>query len=113
MGPPRVKMHVIEGSHGVLSEDSGLMEYGTVLLGHDSEDLNSWLKFINFYSKRVSNQHLECDLIAKFKSGPYKSRIISSTKSLQYLNMQIVMSVPDCIFTDFFSVQITICFWSS
>jgi hypothetical protein len=40
-------MHVIEGSHGVLSEDSGLLEYGAVLLGHDSEDLSSWLKFIN------------------------------------------------------------------
>jgi len=37
---------------------------------------------------------LECDLIPKFKSGPYKSRISSSTKSLQYMNMLIVM----CLF---------------
>ena len=41
-------MHVIRGSHGVVSEDSSLPEYGAVLLGHDSEDLNSWLKFVNF-----------------------------------------------------------------
>ena len=47
MGPHRVKMHVIEGSHGVRSKDSGLLEYGAALLGHDPEDLNSWLKFIN------------------------------------------------------------------
>jgi hypothetical protein len=71
-----VKMHVVGGSHGVVSEDSSLLEYGAVLLAHGSEDLNSWLKFINLYSKRASNQHLECDLIAKFTSGPYKSRII-------------------------------------
>jgi hypothetical protein len=37
---------------------------------------------------------LECDLIAEFKSGRCKSRIISSTKSLQYLNMYIVI----CLF---------------
>ena len=40
-------MHVIGGSYGVVSEDSSLLEYGTLLLGHDSEDLNSWLKFVN------------------------------------------------------------------
>ena len=34
---------------------------------------------------------MECDLIAEFKSGPYKSRIISSTKSLQCMNMLIVI----------------------
>jgi len=39
-------MHVIGGSRGV-SEDSSLPEYDAVLLGHDSEDLNSWLKFVN------------------------------------------------------------------
>jgi hypothetical protein len=45
--PHRVKMHVVRVSHYVVSEDSGLLEYGTVFLGHDLEDLNSWLKFVN------------------------------------------------------------------
>jgi alpha-tubulin suppressor-like RCC1 family protein len=34
---------------------------------------------------------LERDLIAEFISGPYKSRVISSTESLQYINMLIVI----------------------
>ena len=81
-------MHMIIGSDGVVYENSG-----AVLLGHVSEDLNLWLKFVNLYTKRVYNQHLECDLIAKLKSDPYKIRIISSTKSLQYVNMHIVICV--------------------
>jgi hypothetical protein len=42
---------------------------------------------------------LECDIIAELKPSPHKSRIISSTTSLQYMNIHTVI----CLFLISFS----------